>query len=188
MGNGRELEKNTERIEMSKSLVALAEQAAALETALVESGGELTPELEAMLAELDVKLPEKVDNYSMILDRMSMLSDFYIERAERLLKMSKAATLLKERLKDNIKIAMEKLGETEIQGVETKFKLVQSNPSVVIENEELIDAAYKVQEIKIKVEKKRIAEDLKLGVDVRGARLERTTSLREYANTPNRKA
>lgn len=171
----------------SKSLVRLAEESAKIEIALAESGGELTPEIEAMLAEIDVKLPEKVENYAMLMDRMDDLAEFYESRMEMLAKMKSAAIKVVERCEQNLKLAMEKTGETEIKGVDVRFKLSPTAGKVVIENEELIDPAYTVIEQVRKIEKKRIGEDLKAGVPVKGARLEVGTSLRRYANTPGRK-
>lgn len=170
-----------------KSLIVLAEEAAKIETALIESEGAITPELEAWLAEIDVSLPAKVENYSLLMDRMEALSDFYKSRADMLLKMSSAAMNVVGRCSENLKIAMEKMQVDEIKGIDVRYKLQNSNPKVVIENEELIPSEYTVIEQVKKIEKKRIAEDLKMGVPVNGARLEAGKSLRRYANTPGGK-
>ncbi len=171
----------------SKSLVTLAEESAKLEIALSESGGELTPEIEAMLAEIDVALPEKVENYSLLIDRMTTLSAFYKDRAKFIERMASAAEKVVERCEFNLKLAMEKTGQTEIRGIDVRYKLSPTAGKVVIENEELIDPAYTVIEQVRKIEKKRIGEDLKAGVPVKGARLEVGTSLRRYANTPGKR-
>lgn len=172
---------------MSKSLITLAEESAKIETALIESGGLLTPELEAMLDVIDVQLPEKVENYSLLMDRMTALSEFYDGRAEMLTRMSKAALAVVDRCKTNLQVAMVTLDTDEIVGIDVRFKLQNSPPKVVIENEENLDQAYVVLETVTKIDKKRIAADLKLDLPVRGARLEVGKSLRQYANTPGRK-
>lgn len=171
----------------NKSLVVLAEQAAKVETMLIESNGEISPELEAMLAEIDLALPEKVESYDLLLSRMETLSNFYLERAEMLEKMAKAASNVIERCQENLKLAMAKMQVDELKGIDVRYKLTNTAGKVVIENEELIPAGYTVIEQVKKIEKKRIAEDLKLGVPVNGARLEIGKSLRRYANTPGGK-
>lgn len=171
----------------SKSLVRLAEESAKIEIALAESGGELTPEIEAALAVLDLKLPAKIDGYAFFLERMAQVACHYDERVKAYERMSKSANAVIKRLEDNIKYAMESTKTDEIKGVDVRFKLSPTAGKVVIENEELIDPAYTVIEQVRKIEKKRIGEDLKAGVPVKGARLEVGTSLRRYANTPGRK-
>jgi hypothetical protein len=172
----------------AKSLQVLVDEVSQIEQMLLEGAGEITPELEAMLAVSETFLPQKIDNYSLVIERMRFLTSFYKSRAEFVLKMSKAAEAVAERCRDNLKLAMETLQTEELVGIESKFKLVKSNPTCVVEDEAQIDESYKSVETFTKIDKKRIAEDLKIGVPVRGARLEYNRSLRSYANTPNRKA
>ena len=173
--------------DQSKSLISLAEESAKIETMLVESGGELTEAIEALLAEIDVKLPEKVENYSSLMDRMEALSVYYNDRAAFLQRMAKAASNVVDRCSENLKIAMVKLETDEIRGIDVRYKLTNTAGKVVIENDANVDPAYTTIEQVTKIDKKRIAEDLKLGVAVKGARLEIGKSLRKYANTPGRK-
>lgn len=171
-----------------KSLVILAQESARIEMMLAESGGELTPQLEEMLAEIDIKLPQKVENYSLLMERMDALALHYNERASMLLKMSTAAKSVIERCKQNLKQAMINMQAEEIYGVDVRFKLQNNPPSVFIEDEKAIDGAYTVVVPQtIKIDKNRIKEDLKMGMTVKGARLEVGQSIRQYANTPGRK-
>lgn len=170
-----------------KSLIVLAEEAAKIETALIESEGAITPELEAWLAQIDVSLPAKVENYSLLMDRMEALSDFYKSRADMLTKMARAANSVIERCEANLKIAMEKMQVDEIKGIDVRYKLQNSKPTVVIENEDLIPGEYTTIVPIKKHDKTRMAEDLKMGVPVSGARLEAGKHLRRFANTPGGK-
>lgn len=170
------------------SLIQLIDTASALERALVQSGGEVTPDIEKMLEVTDVQLPEKVDSYALVIDRMDSIERFYKTKAEMYLSLAKSAANVSSRCEANLKTAMQALGTTEIEGFDIRYVLVNSNPACVIEDESLIDGAYKITETVTKVDKKRLAEDLKLGVPVPGAKLERGQSLRRYLNTPNKKA
>ena len=85
---------------------------------------------------------------------------------------------------DNIKEAMQTLETDELVGIDVRFKLSKSNPSCVIDDPEKIDAAYKTVVQEIKIDKKRITDDLKHGIPVEGAYLQESFSLRQYANSP----
>ncbi len=168
----------------NKSLISLVEEASQLERALIESNGEITPEIEALLQTTEIHLPEKVDNYAMLMDRMDTVAAFYKAKAEAYLRLAKSAGQVADRCSYNIKTAMQALNTQEILGVDVRFKLTNSNPACVIEDETLLDASYKILETVTKINKKQIAEDLKLGVPVPGARLEQGQSLRRYAVSP----
>lgn len=170
-----------------KHIFQLLAESNTLEQMLIESHGELTPEIEEMLTIKDVQLPEKIDGYAFVIDRMDSVSDFYKRKAEMFMRLSKSATSVSYKCKENLKSAMALMNVDELSGFDVRFKLVKSNPSCVIEDENKIDASYKVTETVISIDKKRIAQDLKLGVPVDGARLEQGTSLRTYANSPNAK-
>lgn len=172
---------------MNKSLITLAEESAKIEIALIESGGEITPEIEAWLADVEIDLPEKVENYALIMERMEALGSHYDDRAEMLQRMSRAVANVVERCKENLKIAMVKLETDEIQGVDVRFKMTESAGAVVYENEKLIPPEYTTIEQVVKIDKKRIGEDLKLGVPVDGCRLEKKKVLKKYANSPGKK-
>lgn len=167
----------------NKSLISLVHQAANLEELLIESGGEMTPEIEILLETKEINLPEKVDNYDLMIDRMDMIEKFYKEKADFYLRLAGSAAGLAKRCKDNLKLAMQTLGMQEISGFDIKFKLIPSNPSCVVDDEGVVDGSYKITETITRIDKKRIAEDLKLGVPVSGAHLERGVSLRKYANS-----
>lgn len=167
--------------------MSLVDQAAELEKQLLMSGGEITPEIEALLEAKEIHLPHKVDNYAGIMDRMDTVASFYKAKAEMYLRMAKAATNVSDRCSYNLKTAMQAIGSDEITGVDMRFKLVNSNPACVVEDEALIDASYKIIETITKLDKKRIVEDLKLGVPVAGAKLERGQSLRCYPVSPVKK-
>jgi hypothetical protein len=171
----------------NKSLLALVQESNDLEKKLIEAGGELTPELEAALEVKEIQLPEKVDGYNAIIDRFEWIKKSYKERADFFLGLAKSSQSLIDRLESNLKIAMQAAGVDEIEGVDYRFKLQKSPPSVVIEDEAKVDGAYKVTETITKIDKKRMAEDLKLGIPVEGAKLNQGSYVKAYSNNPARR-
>lgn len=163
------------------SLVKIVKEVASLETMLIESGGELTPEIEAMLTVKEVNLPEKVDSYEAMLDRLSVIESLYKERAKLFSQAAKSLGNAQDTLKDRIKYAMKELGVTELLGHDIRFKLSSSKPKLVIEDEKAIPKEYKAEVITVEVQKDKLLEDLKIG-SVEGARLEESFSLRTYVN------
>lgn len=164
-----------------KSLVSIVRDVATLETMLIEAGGEMTPEIEAMLTVKEVNLPEKIDNYEAMLDRLEAIEALYKERAKMFSAAAKSLANAQDTLKERLKIAMKELGVTELLGHDIRFKLSVSKPKLVILDEKLIPKEYKIQVITDEVQKDRLSEDLKIG-SVPGAILEETYSLRKYVN------
>lgn len=163
-----------------KSLLQLVE----IEKLLLESGGELTPDLEAALFVPSSSLPDKIDSYDLTIDRFESNAKFYKERAEFFSNLAKQFIAAADRLKENVKLAMAELGTDELVGFDIRFKLQDTKPAVVVEDESKIDGAYTTVEQVVKINKDRILQDLKLGVPVVGVRLEPRKSLRVYANSP----
>lgn len=163
-----------------KSLAELVIAASIIERSLLENDGELTPVIEQMMSEIDVRLPEKVEGYAGIMARMSMIQDFYNQKAKFYMKLAQGADQVERRCKDNLKLAMETLGVKEIMGIDVKFRLMETQ-AVSIDDETMIPEAYKHLPIMVPViEKKKIAEDLKLGVQVPGASLKTNAHVRAF--------
>jgi hypothetical protein len=170
-----------------KSLRELVSDTSEIEQMLVESNGEITPAIEAMLAVTCTALPEKIDNYSYMIDRMESIAAFYKAKSDMFLRLAFSAAKVSERCENNMKDAMKELKVTELLGNDIRFKLVKSNPAVNILDESLVPASYKITETTTRVDKKRLADDLKLGVPVAGAELTQGSSLRVFANSEARK-
>ncbi len=164
------------------NLVSLAVQVAQIETALYDADGEVTPEIEAALSIRDFLLPAKIDSYAHVMERMAMLEEYYKTKAKELEKLSKSYGSIIERCEGNLREALRTIESKTIEGNEVIFRLSPSNPKVIIENENLVNDSYKVTETVTKIDKKKIAEDLKIGVPVEGAHLEESFSLRKSVN------
>lgn len=172
---------------VNKSLMALVDEASKIEMALIQSGGEITPEVEKLIEIKDLQLPEKVDGYDLVMERMESISRFYEEKANMFLKMAESAGNVGKELKFRIKNAMALMATDEISGFDVRFKMMSANPTCIIDDETKIEGHYKITEIVTKIDKKKIAEDLKLGVPVVGAHLEHSQYVRRFVNKPTKK-
>lgn len=170
----------------NKSLITLVSESNDLERMLIESGGELTPEIEAMLQVKGAQLPDKVDAYHFTKDRFATLETYYKERANFYYNIAKQCGAVQDRLVENLKYAMNELHTDELVGHDVKFKLSKSKAKLVIDDPEMVPVAYKTEVITTQIEKEKLRADLEIG-EVAGAHLEPSFSLRTYANTPNKK-
>lgn len=163
------------------SLYSLVNEAQALFEVLSENNGELTPELEAKLTNLEVNLPIKIDAYNVILERAEIEENYWKKKAESMLAVAKGCKNIRERLKEQLKLSAIHLGKSELVGNDVKFKISNSKPKLIV-NESEIESIYKFDVVTTEIDKKRITEDLAIGVPVRGAFLEETKSIRSYVN------
>ena len=83
---------------MTPTLYQLTGQMAAIEDALQENGGELTPELEELWAETAESLPQKVDGYNQVITNLTAYSKNLDEEIKRLQALKKTADNSLERL------------------------------------------------------------------------------------------
>lgn len=165
----------------NKSLVTLINETAKLEQMLIESGGEITEEIEKALAIKETNLPEKIDGYKFTIDKFSSHESFYAERAEFYSRTAKACANVQERLKNGIKEAMQALGVSELVGSDIRFTLQKSAPSVIVEDESLIPEEFKSTKVTISIDKKKLKDALSLS-DLPGASLKEGVTLKVYAN------
>lgn len=149
---------------------------------LVESNGEISDEMAQGLAILETNLPTKCDSYKFVIDDMELETVKWKERADEFTRVSRGYKSFVERLKDNLKHAALAMGKTELFGNDYRWKLQNSKPSVVIENEELIPGKYKTVVQTFKIDKDQMLADLQAGIDIQGARLERSQHVRCYPN------
>jgi Siphovirus Gp157 len=164
------------------SLRDIVKSVADLETMLIDSGGEINEEISNALVVKETNLPEKVDSYAFFIERMEKVSEFYKEKAEQFLLLSKAANQVIDRLESNIDFAMREMNVEELPGNDMTFKFKKNPPSCNIVDESLIETTYKTIEQIVKIDKRRILEDLKLGVPVSGATLEQKKKVKLVIN------
>lgn len=169
-----------------KTLLALVGVANFITQALVEAGGEITPELEGTMADLQLQVATKVDGYLAVMDRMEIEAEYWKSKADAYRKIAAAHTSVRERLKENIKRAMLAMGVTEVEGHETRFVLSATKPALVITDGAFIPEAYLDTVVEKVPNKIRIREALEHDQSVPGARLEGGHALRSYLRKVNK--
>lgn len=165
----------------NKSLFLIVNEAMQLEQMLMESGGEITPEIEKALMVNASELSNKVDGYQHIIERFGSLAEHYKQRAEFFKTISGQCKTAADRLRDNVKSAMIDLGVDEVKGADIRYKLSNTSGSLVIEDAEMIPVEFKKEIITTEIDKKALKEALLTG-EVPGAKLEAGYSLRVFAN------
>jgi hypothetical protein len=163
------------------TLFSLVQQAVAIERMIHEAGGEITPELENLMSNVDVNLPEKIDGYKFVIDTLEARAAFFKSQAEPYLKAAKSLAALGDKLSLNIKQAMLTLDKKEIEGNAHRFVISGAKPKLVI-NPDVLPSEWKMQVVETVPDKERIKTALDEGFSVTGASYEPSFSLRTYVN------
>ncbi len=162
-----------------KSIFDITNEAISINQSLVESQGELSPEVEKMLEVNAAELAVKIDSYAAILEQFEANILLWKARKERDSNMIKKYELAQERLKNNLLYAMKSLRLEKLTGTETAFKLRKNPGSVVIEDEKSVPDEYKTQTVITQIDKKAILKALRDGIPVSGCRLQMSESIME---------
>ncbi|MBR5200033.1 MAG: siphovirus Gp157 family protein [Bacteroidales bacterium] len=112
----------------------------AIEDALWENGGELTPELEQALVETEQSLATKVDGYNHLIRSFSSKADIIDAEIKRLTALKKTAENAEKRLKQHICDTMGMFGIDKLEGAYCKIS--RARTSKVETNEELLTSGY----------------------------------------------
>lgn len=162
----------------TKTLSTIIDDAKRLELAVWDSGGELTEEIESLLAINAQDLSQKVDNYAMLLQRIEIAEDYYKKCADRYRDAASKMGKIHSKLSENVHHAMDVLKVKSLSGELNSFSIRLNPPSVVIDDETKIDRNYFKEVITYSIEKKRLKDDLKMGLQVSGAHMEQRSSLK----------
>lgn len=151
------------------SIFQIAEEYRNLENQLIESGGELTPEIEEALAINQANLTTKAENYAMIIRKYEGMGDVIDAEIKRLQTMKKTSQNLVTRLKDALTFGMK---SCEVEKVEVgTFKIgFRKSTSVMVDDEAAIPNEY--IKVSTSVDKKALGDALKAGLVISGAHLE----------------
>ena len=164
------------------SLQSIVADSLQISMLLGETGGELTPEIEAMLTCNTKDLAIKLDSYVAIMDQFEAQCELWKAKAAQIAKVAKSFDTARERLKSNVKLAMDMMGTTEVKGDLFRFKLSNVKPSLIID-EKLIPNEFKNAVTSFVIDKERIKEAIAAGTQVQGATVVHSMSLRNYPNT-----
>jgi hypothetical protein len=159
------------------SLMALSADYQRLMNLLMETGGEITPELEEELTINATALASKADKYDFILARLETEEAHWKAQADRYARVARACANAHDRLRGGIKAAMLGMGVTEIAGENACFKLTRSAPKLVL-NERELHKDYIIETIVRGPNKDKIKGALKEGLVVAGAQFEDVVALR----------
>lgn len=151
--------------------------------AIDDSQGELTPEIEQRLALLDVSIPEKIDAWGYVMERMKSEHEFWKDRRKQdheiELKYERHLEFATVRLKG----IMFEMGVTEMRGHDVKFQAVNSRAKLTIQDEGLIPAKYLTERLVYDIDKDTLRADIEAGIQIEGVRLEKVTALRRTVNS-----
>lgn len=146
----------------------------------VELEPEMQEALEDALNNLDEDIEIKLENYAKIIKNFESDIAGLKAEEERLAKKRKAMENSIKHMKERMTIAMQQTGKLDIKGELFKFKVQANPPAVVMDVNYIEDVPEKyliAQDPKI--DKKKLAEDLKAGVELDGvAHLEASASVR----------
>lgn len=151
----------------------LANSFAEIEIALEESQGCINHELEARLQ----SFLSDVDTSAEMLERMEAFEEYLRAKASKFEKMARGYKNAREFMKTCLKEDISKMGMDRLVGNERSIIVSNSKPKLEID-EATLDPAYLMQVTTTSPDKKRIEEDLKLGVPVKGASLVPVKSLK----------
>jgi hypothetical protein len=165
----------------NKSLPMLIREAGDIAALLAESGGEISPEIEALIDRSGQALAAKCDSYGFVLQALEAQEQLASQRKAEWDAFLKATERSKANLKYRLLAAMQALNVAELAGDQSTFRLQANPPSVVIEELSKLPAEFIVIEPPPppvqKIDKKAIADAIKAGREVPGARLERGVRL-----------
>ncbi len=170
-------------VKKDESLFSLVQLSHAIQEKLVETMGELTPEIEREIAKIHEKLPDKADGYKFFIDDLKAQSELWSQRAFNFTLISKSFMSYIDRLKYSLKMACIELGVEQLEGSQFRWKLVNNAPSLIVDDEKLVPAEFKeiVQTTRIRTDM--VKEVLKNGGTVPGTRLETGNHVRPYPMT-----
>ncbi len=117
----------TPRRSSMRPLFAIGDDLAAIYDLVDETGGELTPDLEAWLAEIEHDEAAKCDAYVHLIKTAEMEAAAAKAEAEQWLARAAARTNFSKRLKERMKLYMEASGRTKIATATGRTLAIQAN-------------------------------------------------------------
>ena len=162
---------------MSLNLYQIENEYRVISQSLMDSDGELTPELEESLAINKEQLQVKSQGYAMVIKEAEAELSIIDGEISRLADLQNKRHSLISKLKERITGAMDLYEISEIVTPLIKISF-RTSESVEIDNLDLIPNEYKViPEAKPRADKKAIKEAIKNGIDIQGAYIQQNKSL-----------
>lgn len=145
-----------------------------IENHLIESGGEITKELEALIdyKEYTVnELESNVDMSALAIERLDLLNEYYQQQIEGLNRILEGLDRVKSRLKFNLEQALITNNLTQLSGELKTISIKKNPPKVDIWKEDLVPEDYKKIVVTTGINTMQISDDLKAGKEIPGCRL-----------------
>lgn len=136
--------------------------------ALMESGGELTPELEEALLINAENFAVKVEGYATSIHQFEAFAEAADAEIKRLMALKKSAQGAAKRLKDNLAYGMEVMGYDKVDMGLHKLSF-RSSTAVNITDEVRIPNQY--IKVETSIDKMALKKDLQAGMVIEGAEL-----------------
>lgn len=124
----------------TRTLFQLSADLVAIEDALWENGGELTPELEQAMQETEQSLAKKADGYHSLIHSFAYKKDAIKAEIDRLTKLKKVAENAEKRIKQHLCDTMGMFGINKLEGDFVKFSREKSTSTET--NDEQLKAAF----------------------------------------------
>jgi hypothetical protein len=142
--------------------------------AIEEAGGEITPEIEAMLAINEENFVTKAEGYAEIIAKYAQMAENAKARKAQLDAVQKVAENAVKRMKERILDAMTEYGLQKVESGVHKFSLRTSKAVEVLDEAKIPNHYIKVTTA---IDKSALRADLMAGVAVEGAELKENKSL-----------
>lgn len=162
-----------------KTLMQIMNDSSNLMFELVESGGEITPEIEEKIASNAMMLSDKLDTYGFVIEAFKQRQAYALERMkqwERIISLCENAL---DNLNGRVLEALSSTETREVHGKEFSFKIVLNPVSIVVDDESKVPGQFIISEIKEshRVDKTTIKKAIASGEQVPGVRAVRSERL-----------
>jgi len=171
------------------TLYRLTDEQNRIEDMLIETEGEITPEIAELLEATDAALAQKVDGYNHIIRRCASYAQACKDEKMRFARLQKAYENASAGLKQHIQFVMEAQGIDKLESPTCKISFRNNPESVQISDEEAVLAPYMTAltkamaklpawvKVDVSINKTELRDAIRTGLPVKGAELTQTRSI-----------
>lgn len=162
------------------TLFGLINQEMTIFKQIQENGGELSPELESALSEIQFDRSEKIDACKYLIEQFDFRAASLKSKEDEIREVRKRCEAVVERIKARIKEGMKALEVAEISGNDYRFKMVTNKEPRLVIDADTLPEDYKTAVTTWVPDKERIDQDIQLGLEIPGVTLVPIIQLRSY--------
>lgn len=160
------------------TLLQITKEYQHIESKLLEAGGEMTPDLETWLEEINSKLVTKIDACVYVLERLKAGETYFKAKAQQWLEAARLHSSAEARLKARIKFCMRELETKEIAGDDSSFKLSGGRYRTFVKDPSLLPNEFWKEVVERVPDRELIESAIENGIEVPGVQREEILSLR----------